>query len=100
MKLGISGFSHETVSFWPGVTDLKAFERTALYGEDVIKKRRGTNSSLGGFLDICEPAGIELYPILAAQGGATATVADEVYDHWLCTELWPRRAGRTLRPMR
>ncbi len=60
MKLGIAGFSHETVSFWPGVTDLKAFERTALYGEDVIKKRRGTNSSLGGFLDICEPAGIEL----------------------------------------
>jgi microcystin degradation protein MlrC len=83
MKLGIAGFSHETVSFWPGVTDLKAFERTALYGGDVIKKRRGTNTSLGGFLDICEPAGVELHPVLAAQGGATATVADEVYDHYV-----------------
>jgi microcystin degradation protein MlrC len=83
MKLGIAGFSHETVSFWPGVTDLKAFERTALYGEDVIIKSRGTNTSLGGFLDICEPAGIELYPTLAARGGATATVADEVYDHYV-----------------
>ncbi|MBC8224260.1 M81 family metallopeptidase [Candidatus Bathyarchaeota archaeon] len=83
MKLGIAGFSHETVSFWPGVTDLKAFERTALYGEDVIKKSRGTNTALGGFLDICEPAGVELHPVLAARGGATATVADEVYDHYV-----------------
>jgi hypothetical protein len=52
VKLGIAGFSHETVSFWTRVTDLKAFERTALYGEDVIKKSRGTNTSLGGFLNI------------------------------------------------
>jgi len=83
MKLGIAGFSHETVSFWPGVTDLEAFERTALYGEDVIAKSRGTNTSLGGFLDVCEPAGVELHPVLAARGGATATVADEVYDHYV-----------------
>jgi microcystin degradation protein MlrC len=83
MRLGVAGFSHETVSFWPGVTSLEAFERTALYGEDVIEKGRGTNSAIGGFIDICEREGVELVPICAAQGGATATVADEVYDHYV-----------------
>ena len=45
MRLGVAGFSHETVSFWPGVTGLEAFERTALYGADIIEKGRGTNST-------------------------------------------------------
>lgn len=83
MRLGVAGFSHETVSFWPGVTSLEDFERTALYGSDVIEKLRGTNSAIGGFIDVCEGEGVELVPICAAQGGATATVVDEVYDHYV-----------------
>ena len=83
MRLGVAGFSHETVSFWPGVTSLEDFERTALYGSNVIEKLRGTNSAIGGFIDVCEGEGVELVPICATQGGATATVADEVYDHYV-----------------
>lgn len=83
MKLGVAGFSHETVSFWPGVTSLDAFERTALYGADVIEKLKGTNSSIGGFIEVCEQEGVDLVPICSASGGATATVADEVYDHYV-----------------
>jgi len=83
LRLGVAGFSHETVSFWPGVTSLEDFERTALYGSDVIEKLRGTNSAIGGFIDVCEGEGVELVPICAAQGGATATVVDEVYDHYV-----------------
>jgi microcystin degradation protein MlrC len=83
VKLGIAGFGHETVSFWPGVTDLKDFERVALLGRDVVEKRRGTNTSMGGFIDICEAEGVEIYPVCYAHGGATATVADEVYDFYV-----------------
>ena len=83
MKLGVAGFGHETVSFWPGVTDLEAFKRAALHGADVTEKRRGTNTSMGGFIEVCEAEGIELYPVCDAHGGATATVADRVYDFYV-----------------
>lgn len=82
MKLAVAGFSHETVSFWPGVTSLEDFERTALYGEEVLTKRRGTNTAIGGFIAVCEEEHVDLIPVCAASGGATATVADEVYDHY------------------
>ncbi|MCW4050286.1 MAG: M81 family metallopeptidase [Candidatus Bathyarchaeota archaeon] len=81
--MGVAGFSHETVSFWPGVTSLADFERNAKYGTDVLDKARGTNSCIGGFMEVCEAEDIELVPILNASGGATATVADEVYDHYV-----------------
>jgi len=83
MKIGIAGLEHETVSFWPGVTDLEEFERNAVHGPDVITKRRGTNTSIGGFIDVLEPAGVDLFPVCDAPGGATATVADRVYDFYV-----------------
>jgi microcystin degradation protein MlrC len=83
LKIGIAGFEHETVSFWPGVTDLEEFERNAVHGPDVIKKQRGTNTSIGGFIDVLEPAGVDIFPVFDAPGGATATVADRVYDFYI-----------------
>jgi microcystin degradation protein MlrC len=83
LKIGIAGFSHETVSFWPGVTSLEDFERDARYGEDIITKGRETNSCIGGFIDVCEKNEAELVPVVYAGGGATATVADEVYDRYV-----------------
>jgi len=83
MKIGLAGFGHETITFWPGVTDLAAFERVAYHGQDVTDKNRGVNSCIGGFIDVLEPQGIEIIPICDAMGGATATVADEVYDFYV-----------------
>lgn len=80
MKLGIAGLKHETVTFWPGLTKLDEFERTAARGADLVERRRGTNTSVGGFIDVCEQEGVEMYLVCDAGGGATATVADEVYD--------------------
>jgi microcystin degradation protein MlrC len=82
-KVGLAGFSHETITFWPGVTSLSDFERTATYGEQVLEKARGTNTCIGGFMEVCDANGVELVPILNASGGATATVSDEVYDHYV-----------------
>lgn len=83
MKIGIAGFGHETITFWPGVTGLEDFERVALYGKDVIQKSRGTNTSIGGFIDVLEAAGVSMIPICAAIGGATATVSDAAYDYYV-----------------
>ncbi len=83
MIIGLAGFGHETITFWPGVTDLAAFERVAYHSQDVIDKNRGVNSCIGGFIDVLEPQGIEMIPICDAMGGATATVADEAYDFYV-----------------
>jgi microcystin degradation protein MlrC len=82
-RIGVAGFSHETVSFWPGVTSLEDFERMSAYGEDIIEKGRNTNSCVGGFIEICEKEEAEMVPVVVGSGGATATVADEVYDHYV-----------------
>lgn len=82
-KLGVAGFAHETITFWPGLTALEDFERTARYGNDVLEKAEGTNTCIGGFMEVCERNGVELIPVCYASGGATATVADEVYDHYV-----------------
>ena len=63
MKLGIAGLGHETITFWPGTTGLEAFRRDKPLGRDVVKRRRGTNTPIGGFVDsanqrasICSPS--------------------------------------------
>lgn len=80
MKLGIAGLGHETITFWPGVTGLEAFRRDELRGREVVEKRRGTNTPIGGFVGVCESEGVEMLPVCSAFGGVTATVADEVFD--------------------
>jgi len=82
-RIGVAGFSHETVSFWPGVTSLDDFEMSSAYGADIIEKGRDTNSCIGGFIEICEKEEAEMVPIVVGSGGATATVADEVYNHYV-----------------
>jgi microcystin degradation protein MlrC len=83
LRLGVAGFSHETITFWPGLTTLADFERDATYGQAVLDKARGTNTCIGGFMEVCGAEGVELVPVLNASGGATETVADEVYDHYV-----------------
>jgi microcystin degradation protein MlrC len=83
LKLGVAGLGHETITFWPGITDLEDFKRGALHGTDVIESGRGTNTSMGGFIDVCEAAGVELFPVCNAFGGVTATVADRVFDFYV-----------------
>jgi microcystin degradation protein MlrC len=83
LKIGVAGLGHETITFWPGTTGLEEFEREALHGWKIIEARRGTNTAIGGFIDVCENEGIELHPVCQAFGGATATVADEAFNFYL-----------------
>jgi microcystin degradation protein MlrC len=82
-KFGVAGFSHETITFWPGLTTLEDFKRNAYHGEKVLEKARGTNSCIGGFIEVCERENVELLPVCVASGGATETVADDVYDFYV-----------------
>lgn len=79
MKIGIAGLSHETVTTLPGFTGEDSFENDCKRGEEVIVSARGSKSSLGGIVDFCERNKVQLYPILDADGGVSATVLDEVY---------------------
>ena len=82
-KLGVAGFAHETITFWPGLTTIEDFERNSYHGDAVLERAKDTNSCIGGFMKVCKREGIKLLPVCAAFGGATETVADEVYDFYV-----------------
>lgn len=83
MRLGVAGLGHETITFWPGLTDLEDFERNAKHGQEVVEAGRGTNTSMGGFIEVCEANDVEIFPVCEAWGGATATVSDRAYDFYV-----------------
>ena len=81
--IGIAGFGCESISFWPDVVGLEAFERTAFHGRDVIPKARGTNSSTGGFIDVLEAEGVEILPVCDMIFSPVPKAADAVYDFYV-----------------
>jgi microcystin degradation protein MlrC len=83
LKLGVAGLSHETITFQPGLSRLEDFERFALYGPAIIEERKGTETYEGGFIDICEPAGVEFFPVCETFGGVAGIVADDVYNFYI-----------------
>ncbi|MDP2872266.1 MAG: M81 family metallopeptidase [Bacillota bacterium] len=83
MRIAIAGLSHETHTFLPDKTGLPSFDEDAVRGQDIISTYRPTNSSIGGFIQVCEPAGVELVPIVYSAGGVAGTVKDEVYDKYV-----------------
>ena len=95
MKIGIAGFGHETVTFWPGRTPLEAFERIALYGDHIIAARRGTNTVLGGIIKLCEKRGLSVVPVCDVEVEASGPVSDEAfryYNDMICESI-AQRAG-------
>jgi len=83
LRIAIGGISHETHTFLPGKTGLEPFDRAAVRGQQILEVLRPTNSSMGGFIQACEPAGVELVPIVYSAGGVAGTVKDEVYDRYV-----------------
>lgn len=77
----IGGMRHETNMFNPELTGLDAFRhRELFFGDEIIAKRRNTNSEAGGFIESLERNGIEI--ISSALGGAmpAGPVTEEVFD--------------------
>lgn len=82
MRVAIAGFALESVSFLPIRTTLADFERHARYGAEVIEAHRGTNTVIGGFVRVCEAAGIEMTGIVSGDAGAAGSATDEAFAHY------------------
>jgi microcystin degradation protein MlrC len=80
-RVMIGGMRHETNMFNPVVTGLKEFRaRELFYGDEIIARRRGTNTETGGFIDALDQLGLEIVP--SAMGGTipSGAVAEEAFD--------------------
>ncbi|MGY4627044.1 M81 family metallopeptidase [Bradyrhizobium sp. USDA 4486] len=82
MKVAIAGFVQESVSFLSNLTTLEDFERAESRGSQMLQRYRGTETVLGGFIDICERERIEMVPIVKAPGSAAGPAADDAFNHY------------------
>ncbi|MBP2239018.1 microcystin degradation protein MlrC [Sinorhizobium kostiense] len=96
MKVGIAGFMLESVTFLPNLTTLEDFERTECRGDAIVQRCRGTNTVLGGFIDVCDRERMEMVPIVWA--GITAAgrgpAADDAFDYYCQVIVEGLRAHR------
>jgi microcystin degradation protein MlrC len=79
----IGEFSHETNTFVPTPTDRAAFrERREYVGDEMIERLRGTNSTVGGAIDVAEAEGVDLHPTVATSATPGGPVTADAYDHY------------------
>lgn len=82
LRLAIAGFALESASFVPALTDIDVFEASARRGP-ALGALRGTNSVVGGFIDVCESAGVAWHGLVLAEGGAAGMASDAAFDRYL-----------------
>ena len=77
-----AAFKHETNTFSPLATDLKAYAARCLRrGAEIEPYFRGTATEMGAFLDAAERFGWELVPCIAADATPSGKVTRETYEH-------------------
>jgi microcystin degradation protein MlrC len=77
----IGGILHETNTFNPHKTDIENFRtKELLYGDEIIAKRRNTNSETGGFIKGLESAGIEILPTVLASATPSGIVTKKAIE--------------------
>ena len=82
MRIAIGQFMEESNTFVRQRADLGHFRATQLfYGGDVVARLRGTRAEIGGFLDVLEPAGVEIAPTVAANAVSSGPVTREAFEH-------------------
>jgi len=78
MRIAIGGLLHETSTFSRVPTTLGDFMRTHLEGEEMLERRAGTKSALGGYIDAARDFAFEAVPTFwaaTAPGGAVTAEA-------------------------
>jgi microcystin degradation protein MlrC len=80
MKLAIGGFSLESATFLPGLTDLADFEKQACRGPEMIDRLRHTNTAGGGFIRVCEAEGVEPAALVYTDAGAAGAASDRAFE--------------------
>lgn len=82
MKLAIAGFHIESASFLPVVSSYADFERNATRGAAMLETYQGTNSVIGGFIDVCRDRGIEMAPLVYSYLGALGPAEDRAVENY------------------
>ncbi|MBT4137090.1 MAG: M81 family metallopeptidase [Candidatus Latescibacteria bacterium] len=81
MKWIIGAFAHETNTFSTVPTDLESFRaQTYLQGEEVAEVQRGTETVVGGFLDVLEQRGDEVVYTVSSHATPSGLVTREAFD--------------------
>ncbi len=82
LRLAIAGFHIESVSFLPVAATVDDFERAALRGKAIIEQLRGTNTVIGGFIDVCEREQVETLPLVHTALGAIGPATDQAVTRY------------------
>jgi len=85
-RVAIGGILHETHTFAPTVTDLRAFEHIRIDEGETILRHRGAQTAMGGILDGLDWAGCDVAPLLYASAMPAGVVSAEAY-HTLLARL-------------
>lgn len=83
MRVAIAGLELESVSFLPLLSEIEDFQRDETTGSAMTEKYRGTNSSIGGFIEVLSAEGAEIVPILSASTGAAGPASDAAFVHYV-----------------
>lgn len=82
MRWMIGEFSHETNTFCPLCPGQDEFSAIAMFeGEAIAHHYAGTNSCIGGFMDIAARHGVELLWTIAAHDTPSGLVQTDFYNH-------------------
>ena len=80
-KFAIAMMMHETNTFSPLPTPIESFSRAgALSGPGAVKEAEGTNTSLGGFIEVARKAGAEFTLPMAASAHPSGLVTKAAYE--------------------
>jgi len=80
-RVMIGGMMHETNTFNPFPAGLEKFKlRGLLYGDEIIEKRRNTNTEIGGFIRSLEENSIEIVPSVYGEAMPSGRVTTEAVD--------------------
>ena len=81
LKLVVAMMMHETNTFSPLPTPIEAFARPgALSGPAAIADAEGTNTPLGGFIDVARSAGAELTVPIAGNAHPAGLVTEAAFE--------------------
>jgi len=87
-RVMIGGMRHESNMFNPVPTDLDAFKlRNILYGDEIVRKRRNTNTETGGFIDVLEKSDIEIVTSICGQAMPAGSVTEDAFNEFLSVML-------------
>jgi len=79
----VAGFSHETNTFATTPTDREIFqERQEYFGDEIPEKLAGTNTQIGGTMDVADELGVDLRYTVAAAAVPGGVVTEDTYEFY------------------